>query len=274
VDTASYELAQQETDPIEAIHETRKALKRVRTTLRLLRRALSKDVYREELACFSELGRKLSPARDQHTLLEATERLGRYAAGSPYAEAVVPVHSALQERYPAQPLDEELLAELLTGLQRARGRIEVWGLDLSASLIRASLCSGVRRMARRGRAAHAHAYAEPSDENFHNWRKRVKDLYYSASLLHPLDPNRLAPLVDLLDQMGDELGDEHDLGALATLLHDVPQASGGAVPVALLLQLIARRREELRGGLQAAGRKLYSKPPNKIARRLTRRIQT
>ena len=80
---------------------------------------------------------------------------------------------------------------------------------------------------------------------------------------------KLAPLVDLLDGMADDLGDEHDLSILASAIHRDPQSLGGAVPVALVLQLIARRREELRQALRQPGRDLYRKSAKRVARRLT-----
>lgn len=262
-------LAAQEGDPVEAIHETRKALKRIRTTLRLLRGALGSSRSKSESRRFAELARKLAPARDAQMLVKAAERLAKHAAGSPYAEAVAPVLHALQGRVPTQPLDEELLRELVGSLQSARERLQTYLLELSPRSVRSSFRRGVRRMMRRGRSAYTLAYSEPSDDNFHAWRKRIKDLYYASCLLHLTRPAKLAPLVDLLDGMADDLGDEHDLSILASAIHRDPQSLGGAVPVALVLQLIARRREELRQALRQPGRDLYRKSAKRVARRLT-----
>lgn len=262
-------LATQEGDPVEAIHETRKSLKRIRTTLRLLRGALGGARFKQENRCFAELGRKLAPARDAQMLVKAAERLAKQSADSPYAEAVTPVLHALEARVPAQPLDEELLRELVSSLQDARERLQGYLLELSPRAVRSSFRSGVRRMVKRGKAAYMLAYSEPSDDNFHNWRKRVKDLYYAACLLHLTRPTKLAPLIDTLDQMSEDLGDEHDLSILAGAIHRDPQSMGGAVPAALVLQLIGRRREELRQELRQPGQELYRKRAKRTARRLT-----
>lgn len=269
VDSGIAHLATQDEDPVEAVHETRKALKRIRTTLRLLRRALGGSRFKQENRHFAELGRKLAPARDAHILVKSAERLAKHAAGSPYAEAVAPVLLALKERLPVQPLDEELLHELVSSLQSARERLEGYLKELSPRGVRASFDRGVRRMMKKGKAAYALAYAEPSDDNFHSWRKRVKDLYYSTCLLHLTRPNKLAPLIDTLDGLSDSLGDEHDLSILASTLHRDPRSMGGAVPVALVLQLISRRREELRQELRHPGHALYRKGAKQMARRLT-----
>jgi CHAD domain-containing protein len=274
LDSAIHHLAAQEADAAEAVHETRKALKRARTTLRLLRRALGKATFNKENACLRGAAQKLSSVRDAHMLAEVTKRLGKHVAGSPYAEAVEPVHQAFKDRAKQQAISEELLGEVVAIVQEARQRIENRLLDVSSWQLCGSLRRGIFRMTRRGRQAYTRAYTEPSDENFHEWRKRVKDLYYTACLLHLSRPTRLAPLVDSLDQLADDLGDERDLGLLATVIEQDPQAAGGAVPVALLRQLITRRREELRASLHPLGQALYRRSPRKMARFLTKGLVT
>ncbi len=269
IDSAAGYLSTQEHDAVEAVHQTRKSLKRVRTMLRLLRQALGKSTYAKENACFSALGKKLSPLRDTHMHCEVVARLGQHTADSPYHEAIAPVEQALKARRLEQSLSETLLYEMLGELERARARIKAWDLNHLQSDLRASLARGTRRMAKRARRAYALAYKEPTDPHFHNWRKRIKDLYYAARLFYMTRPGKLAPIVDMLDRLDEDLGDEHDLGLLAQVLHNDPQAMGGAVPVALLLQLAARRRAELRTTLRPIGAALHKKRPKQIARLLT-----
>ena len=274
LDSAVHQLANLEADPAEAVHETRKAIKRTRTTLRLLRKALGKATFNQENSCLRDVSRRLMVSRDAETLVEVTKRLAKHVAGSPYAEAIAPVHQALKQRASKQPLGEEILRAALSNLQELRGRLESRLLDLSPSVIVSSLRAGVSRIMRRGEHAYVAAYMAPTDDNFHDWRKRVKDLYYTTGLLHLSRPNKIGPLIDQLDQMADDLGDEHDLGMLATAMHDDPQAVGGAVPVALLLQLIARRREELRSSLRPAGQALYRRGAKQMARMLLKGVST
>lgn len=273
-DSAVSHLAAQESDPVETVHEVRKSIKRLRTSLRLLRQAFGKAAFRQENACLAASAQKLAAMRDTHMLVEATARLAKHLAGSPYAEAVEPVKRALEERHKPQPLSEELLHDTVVALQDARQRLEERLLALSTMETFSSLRTGIRRMLRRSRRAYALAYAEPTDEAFHEWRKRIKDLYYTAGLLHLTRPDKLAPIVDKLDETAEALGDEHDLGLLATVLHKDPNATGGAVPVALMLQVIARRREELRQALRSAGQELHKRPPKRMARFMLRGLET
>lgn len=273
LDSAVHHLAAQESDPTEAVHETRKAMKRTRTMLRLLRRALGTATFSKENAALRDIAGQLSKLRDEHMLVEATARLAKHLEGSPYAEAVTPVHEAFRQRASQPLLSEALLHELLHGLQAVRKRLESRLLDLSPSEIRASLRHGLRQMARRAGRAYTEAFVAPLDDNFHAWRKRVKDLYYTACLLHLTRPQKLAPLVDALDKLADDLGDEHDLGILATVMHENPQTAGGAVPVAMLLQLIARRREELRQALRPQGKSLHAQKAKRLARSMLKGLK-
>jgi hypothetical protein len=43
----------------------------------------------------------------------------------------------------------------------------------------------LRRIYRRGRKAMQHAQADPTNENLHEWRKRVKDLWHAEQILRP-----------------------------------------------------------------------------------------
>ena len=57
------------------MHETRKALKRLRALLRLIRPAMGEDAFKRENAQLREIGLSLSGARDRHVLLETVNKL-------------------------------------------------------------------------------------------------------------------------------------------------------------------------------------------------------
>lgn len=259
-------------DPAFAVHEARKGLKRSRTLLRLLRRALGRDEAGALGEKLRDLGRVLSPYRDRHMLSEAAARLAKTTAASPFAEALGPVRAALAEQAAVQPLPEEVLRAILPALRGVAATLETQLHGIDEDTLRASLRAGLRRLLRRGRRAFKLAYRQPSDANFHEWRKRVKDVYYASCLLHLSRPQKLAPWVDLLDQLSEDLGDEHDLGILATVLHE--RTLGGAAAVALTLQLIGRRREELRLTARLGGDALYARSSRGMTRLFTRGLRS
>ena len=69
------------TDPVKAVHEARKSVKKSRAALRLARPALPKDAYRREDQALRDAGRSLSGARDADVLLETVDALGERFAG-------------------------------------------------------------------------------------------------------------------------------------------------------------------------------------------------
>jgi CHAD domain-containing protein len=59
----------------EAVHDTRKRLKRLRAALRLERSAIGDETYRRENAAFRDLGKRLSAPRDAMVLIETLDEL-------------------------------------------------------------------------------------------------------------------------------------------------------------------------------------------------------
>ena len=196
-----------------AVHETRKALKRLRALVRLLREELGEQRFEREHAILRDAARRLAGARD--------------------AEVMVDTLDALLERHPRKlgrrrPLIElrkRLVAERAAAAQRTLGdeptRAEVLR-ELSGLRERARAVEPARtarHRARRARPAAALPAGAPpqaacwragkggSAARMHEWRKRVKDLRYAAEILG------LRPLARRADALGELLGEEHDLVA-------------------------------------------------------------
>lgn len=248
LERAVQKLSEQETPPSEAVHEARKAVKRARALLRLSRSALGEALFSRHTEELRALGRQLSAARDRQVQGETLDKLLAYAGDGPYAEAVQPVRAALAARPGSVQLGDDELAGLVQAFSAERERLD--GLADTALAgrrrVRSEARRGLRKAVRRFRTARAEAARAPTTVSLHTLRKRVKDLFYAVSFLRPVRPVRLGKLGAALDGLADLLGDEHDLAILAEVLHREPAECGGAVPVALVLQLIARRRDELR----------------------------
>ena len=65
------------------MHETRKALKRLRALLRLVRPAMGEAAFKQENAQLRDIGLSLSGARDRHVLLETVNKLEGAAGFGP-----------------------------------------------------------------------------------------------------------------------------------------------------------------------------------------------
>ena len=203
-------------DPVKAVHEARKSVKKSRAALRLARPALPKDAYREEDHALRDAGRSLSGARDADVLLETVDALGeRFAGQLPEAD-----FTDLRETMAAQLAsvregsdDTASAAELL---EAAAARVDRWPLDAADW---ATAVDGATRAYRLGRDALAEAEGEPDDdERLHELRKRVKDLWYHLRLFSDAWPGVMEAQTDEADTLAEHLGDDHDLAVLTDYL--------------------------------------------------------
>ena len=126
----------------------------------------------------------------------------------------------------------------------------------------------MRQVYRQARRALAAARAEPTVKHLHEWRKHVKYLRYQLTVLQPLWPEGMAPLVEHADHLGELLGEDHDLTVLRQMLALEPEQFGGEDACALLLALIDSCRKEVEEEAMLLGQRLFQNPPPVFARRL------
>jgi hypothetical protein len=122
-----------------------------------------------------------------------------------------------------------------------------------------------RRRYRRVRHAGAHDH-----ERMHDWRKRVKSLYYALDMLGGRRRPGTASLARRADLLGETLGAEHDLWMLASFLRQDPLLDGDTSE--MLLGLIERRRRRLQQLALRQGAELYRRKPSRFAKRAGRAL--
>jgi CHAD domain-containing protein len=101
-------------------------------------------------------------------------------------------------------------------------------------------------------------------ETVHEWRKRVKDLWYQLRLVRKAWPDQLDPLAEDAHALADQLGDHHDLTVLAADLAGREELAESGV----LAALIERRQSELLDAALKLGARLYAEKPKAFERRL------
>lgn len=251
-------------DPIEAIHEARKSLKKARALLRLVRPGLGKRVYRRENGTLRDAARLISGARDADVLVETAERLAeRYAGRLPAGEfdGLLEHLRAAATASRAATAAGEGRGEAVAALDGVAGRIDVWPLD---GCDWTTVAAGMELAYARGRVAFAEADADPTVERLHDWRKRVKDYWYHQRLTTPAWPGVLGAQAEEAHQLSELLGDDHDLAVLADLLGGdrslAPDPTG-------LLELVGERRGELLAGARHLGALLYAERSGAFGRR-------
>jgi CHAD domain-containing protein len=254
-------------DPVTAVHEARKSLKKERALLRLVRPSLDAATFRAENARLRDAGRSLSALRDAQVADATIDALAERYAGQLPKAAFLRVRRAVKRH--AHPSTARLLrataSTVAADLEGAREALGAWAWaadDWSA------LQAGLERTYRDGRDALAVARRDPTDEHLHEWRKRVKDLWYHQRLLRPLWPAVMAAQEEELDTLGELLGNDQDLANLARTLSG-DEAVRGDIPDDLdrLVELIAGRREQLREQALALGGRVYAEGRSAYVRR-------
>jgi hypothetical protein len=288
--------------PATAVHETRKSLKRLRALTGLLRHELGEASFAREDAVLREAGLRLAGARDAEVLVSTLDELVRANHNKlAHRRGVAKLRrQLLAERDSATERTREdawARAQVVVELRALRGRVQAWNLPERRGID--SIEAGLRRIYRQGRRRRRRAAREKGGDGhaMHRWRKRVKDLRYAAAMLDRRDPGHgrgaggagngrghgrsrtrteagyIRRLARRADQLGELLGEEHDLALLAGRLRAGRKGGEGPrlrVPRAtrkLLLKLIARRRGRLRRNALKKGKRLYRRTPDRFTRR-------
>ncbi len=256
-------------DRAEAVHDARKRLKKLRAVVRLVRDEVGEKHHRHVNARLRDAARRLSEARDAEVLVETLQKLRRHFDAVTYARAFDGAERELARRRDAATralLEEgERDEQVAEELEAARAGLADWPVDAKGW---SAFSGGLERVYRRGRKASAAAYESGRAEDFHEWRKRVKYLWYHLRLLQTAWPSVLEATGGEAKRLSDLLGDDHDLAVLRRTLAAEPDAFGPPLELEALDGLIAGRSAELRAEAQPLGRRLYAEKPKAFRKRI------
>jgi len=236
-----------------AVHAARKALKRLRALLRMVRGPVDPDARRSLDRELRALARALSPVRDARVTIETLE--GIAPGGCP--EIRDRLESHYREVTAACFGDPGTLARLAAVLGRCRKAWTQWPGSVGDGW--SSMEAGVSRTTRRASVAMERATAAPrgdaADAEFHSWRRRVKYLRHQVEFVLPLDPRSLGVAAADLERLGEMLGAEHDLTVLCALVSGEDCAGSATV-----LAAARDRQEHLRQAALALGGAVLGDP--------------
>lgn len=229
-------------DTPRGVHEARKACKRLRSLLRLMRPALG-ETYRTQNLRLRDAGRALSARRDAAVLRATARSLG------------VGMHSGM----PPQRSGGATAARAVKLLQAQRRAIGRWPPDaLTREALDEALIEGYRRARRAGeRARHP-----PRAEVLHEWRKQVKHHRFHCEAVAALWP-QLLRRARALDGLGETLGRHHDLEVLAQELQRHPQRFDGPATVLRAARRVRGEQERVAARVLRSGTKLFGPGPRK-----------
>jgi CHAD domain-containing protein len=270
-------------EPARAVHETRKALKRLRALMRLLREEMGEQGYARENALLREAGRRLAGARDAEVMVSTLESLLRERPKLARRTGVRGLRAQLQrerERAAASSFEDATVRAQVAGELRAlQLRVALWKLPEREGIELAR--PGLERIYGQGKRRFGTARKDGSAATMHEWRKRVKDLRYAAEMLERAGgrwrrerlqqrQRHIRQTAKRADELGELLGEEHDLAVLAERARASAALAGRAKARRALLKEIARRRKRLRKRTLKLGERLYRRQPRRFMRRVAR----
>ncbi len=254
-----------EADPETAVHAARKAIKKERSLLRLTRGAIGNRRRRENDA-LRHTARALSAARDAEALLATLDHLSKRYVGQLPEQTFEAIRAPLEDRRDQQReqlASSDLTARAAAELSAVRTRIADWKMTAGGW---GALESGLLRSYRDGRAAFHRARDHRSGADWHQWRKRVKDLWYHERLLSAVAGPACVGQAKDAHRLADLLGDDHDLVVLRQAL--TAEASHAAVDLDAVLGLVAHRQQDLRRQALQLGARVYAEKPKLFVRRM------
>lgn len=263
--------------PEEAVHETRKAFKRLRALMRLLEGELGPGTTRRELTVLRDAGRRLAGARDAEVMVATIDdvlRRGPRKLRRRRGAIELRAHLERERRLAARRLASDVTAREQVSLELSamRARVQMWRLPERLAIELAE--PGLKRIYRTGRRAHRQARAHPSDAlAMHMWRKHAKELRYALEALDVegganRPSGRIGRLAHKADALGELLGEDHDLVVLAQQIRAYKPLRRHRRTRKQLLRAIARRRAQLRKRAMRLGAPLYEHKPARFVRRL------
>lgn len=245
------------------VHETRKLLKRLRALLELGASVIEPAALREEEQAAREAARSLADVRGQAALLGCLGDLVERSPGLLADDALAHVRATLgaetQRTSEARPALEQASAIL------TRARALAQNLPLLAEVHGwAALAPGFRASYRRARRAFDRASSHPSAERLHAFRTPAKRHLYQVELLERAWEGPLRAQRQELAELGELLGDHHDLSLLREALSG--RAELAAERAALEAAMDARLRKLERSALGLSGH-CFAERPGAITRR-------
>lgn len=256
---AERDLAQQ--PPHEAHHRIRKACKKMRALLRLVREPIG-ATFSLENQWYRDLARTLAGVRDAQAVIEAWEWLAEQNQGLPDALRCEVLDSLVRRRDELAAALAPAPADLRERIGEARQRARKWQVEADGF---GAIAPGLRRSYRRALQAMRQARAEPNAVTLHHWRRRAKDHWYHMRLIDGFWPLELRARTRALAQLTDDLGRYHDLAVLRTTLAEVDT---GASALPSVEPLIQRAEQRLAGGALAWGEHLFAERPKHFAARV------
>jgi CHAD domain-containing protein len=236
------------------VHETRKILKRLRALVRLCAHSMGKKTSRAADEPLHEAADLLGPARDTAILRATFDALAKRKSAPPFSEEIRALLPA------PEPLGPDAAHDAATAVRMFDAQIDDWSFQHEGF---AAIDEGLHEAYRDGRHALARVRDDWSPDDVHELRKRAKDLRFDVELIVNGWPEVLEPLAKAIDDLGELLGEDHDLAVLADRLR-----ATGAANIGPWLDAIEKRRHKLKKRAIPLAKRIYAEKPPAFVERM------
>ncbi|SDY45912.1 CHAD domain-containing protein [Citreimonas salinaria] len=256
IDSALASARDEEGDLHARIHDIRKRCKKLRGLLRLVRPAFAD--YKAENRAVRDAARHLSRFRDRTSMLETLDKLAEREGTAPDDATVKELRSRLRARRTRAskgPELDEAMQATISDLSACRERAAEWTLTEQGF---DALEGGLKKTHDRARKAMKAARKARTPKAMHEWRKRVKYHGYHVRLLKKSFPELTEPNAQAVSDLGDLLGDYHDLAEFHRVLGDETLPSDPRETLSGPAEQVMRQNED---AAFALGRLLLAEKP-------------
>jgi CHAD domain-containing protein len=259
------------------VHAMRLAIKRLRAIWHLIGPSIDGEAAGDENARLREAARSLAGPRDFAIACAALDELLEEPTLPNQRAAILAVQDRLQAGdSPTNGQVDAVLRRVGPVLRQTLAALRcttLTGDDWNA------LQPGLTRTITRLHRAYDRVESSGHDEDYHQWRKLIKRAHFQLELLRDAWPKRLGPMIKSLRDLGDKLGEDHDLFILRQCLSAPSPASrpssllSAPATIALVQQVIDAKSHRLRARCRQMWPGVLDGKPKSFLRRLEGRCR-
>ncbi|TIQ19166.1 MAG: CHAD domain-containing protein [Mesorhizobium sp.] len=261
--------------PEQALHKCRRRLKKIRALLRLVRPG-DEIFCSTENHCYREVAALLAEPREATALIETIDRLAKnfpeQSAGGGLDAVRDTVVARQHELHDGAGLDAAIAAAT-AACEDGISRIDKLALPDQPEQAADVLAEGARITLRRAKKALDKAGSRGDADDFHDLRKAAKTHGMHLSLLGRLWPTPIKARRKAVDELGEKLGELHDVFVLRTLLDAGERPLGSAQETRLLSKLLRRSEKSLKKTCLVAAADLFGERPRRSTKKLARKAR-
>ena len=255
-------------DPDLSVHDIRKASKRIRALLRMLKPDLPPEIYLRENTFLKEISRKLSVARNFHVFEEEFDNIVSAGIIDLPDKTINNIKQHLKEK-------KEDAFDLITGLEifhsiakkteEAKERFAA--VDLSM-LGPHTVYKGIGKVFSWGQKQMMHSQQFPTDENLHEMRKRIKTLMYIVRLIKDVSTEFFNGYFKGLKSASVALGEDHNMAELNDYIDTVNEKLVSAEEKLEIESYISSQRQQIQLEVWPEIAKLYTGQAGEFSKRV------